>query len=169
MPCLPILLYPHPNLRKVAQRIETFDDDLRQLAQDMFETMYTAPGIGLAATQVDVHRHIAVVDVSEEKNQPLVLINTEILATEGLEDMEEGCLSIPGIHEKVTRKEKVHVRYQDLDGVTHELHADGLLAVCIQHELDHLHGRLFIDHLSPFKRERALKKYEKLQKRGQNA
>ena len=165
MACLPILLYPHPNLRKVAQTVEVFDDTLRRLADEMFETMYAAPGIGLAATQVDVHLKLAVVDVSEEKNQPLVLVNAEIIASEGVEEMEEGCLSIPCLHEKVARKDWVHVRYQDLDGKACELQTDGLLAVCIQHELDHLHGRLFIDHLSPLKRERALKKYEKLQKR----
>lgn len=165
MACLPILLYPHPNLRKAAQPVEIFDADLRRLAEDMFTTMYAAPGIGLAATQVDVHKKIAVIDVSEEKNQPLVLVNAEILASEGIEEMEEGCLSIPGVNEKVTRKDWVRVRYQDLDGKTCELETGGLLAVCIQHELDHLNGRLFIDHISPLKRERALKKYDKLQKR----
>jgi peptide deformylase len=166
MACLPILLYPHPNLRKMAQRVDVFDESLRTLAKDMFATMYAAPGIGLAATQVDIHQHLAVIDVSEEKNQPLVLVNAEILASEGVEDMEEGCLSIPGINEKVTRKDWVRVRYQDLDGKECVLETGGLLAVCIQHELDHLHGRLFIDHISPLKRERALKKYDKLQKRG---
>jgi peptide deformylase len=166
MACLPILLYPHPNLRKMAQRVDVFDESLRTLAKDMFATMYAAPGIGLAATQVDIHQHLAVIDVSEEKNQPLVLVNAEILASEGVEDMEEGCLSIPGINEKVTRKDWVRVRYQDLDGKECVLETGGLLAVCIQHELDHLHGRLFIDHISPLKRERALKKYDKLQRRG---
>ncbi len=166
MACLPILLYPHPNLRKVAQRVDFFDENLRHLVTDMFATMYDAPGIGLAATQVDIHQHLAVIDVSEEKNQPLVLVNAEILASEGVEDMEEGCLSIPGINEKVTRKDWVRLRYQDLDGKECVLETGGLLAVCIQHELDHLHGRLFIDHISPLKRERALKKYDKLQKRG---
>lgn len=165
MALLPILEYPHPHLRKVARRVDHFDADLRRLVADMFETMYAAPGIGLAATQVDVHRRLAVVDVSEGKDQPLVLINAEILEAGGVEEMEEGCLSIPGLHEKVARKERVRVRYQDLDGNTHEIDTDGLLAVCIQHELDHLEGRLFIDHLSPLKRERALKKYEKLRKR----
>ena len=166
MACLPILLYPHPNLRKVAQRVDVFDENLRRLASDMFETMYAAPGIGLAATQVDIHQQLAVIDVSEDKNQPLVLVNAEILASEGFEEMEEGCLSIPQINEKVTRKEWVRVRYQDLNGEECVLETGGLLAVCIQHELDHLHGRLFIDHISPLKRERALKKYDKLQKRG---
>ena len=166
MACLPILLYPHPNLRKVAQRVDVFDENLRRLVTDMFATMYAAPGIGLAATQVDIHQHLAVIDVSEEKNQPLVLVNAEILASEGIEEMEEGCLSIPQINEKVTRKEWVRVRYQDLDGKECVLETGGLLAVCIQHELDHLHGRLFIDHISPLKRERALKKYDKLQRRG---
>ncbi len=166
MACLPILLYPHPNLRKMAQRVDVFDESLRTLAKDMFATMYAAPGIGLAATQVDIHQHLAVIDVSEDKNQPLVLVNAEILASEGVEDMEEGCLSIPGINEKVTRKDWVRVRYQDLDGKDCVLETGGLLAVCIQHELDHLHGRLFIDHISPLKRERALKKYDKLQRRG---
>ena len=165
MACLPILLYPHPNLRKVAQRVDVFDENLRRLATDMFETMYDAPGIGLAATQVDIHQQLAVIDVSEEKNQSLVLVNAEILASEGVEEMEEGCLSIPQINEKVTRKEWVRLRYQDLDGKECVLETGGLLAVCIQHELDHLHGRLFIDHISPLKRERALKKYDKLQKR----
>lgn len=165
MSCLPILLYPHPNLRKVAARIELFDNDLQRLVADMFETMYAAPGIGLAATQVDVHRQLAVIDVSEAKNEPLVLVNAEIVASRGVEEMEEGCLSIPEINEKVARKDWVHVRYQDLAGVEQELETDGLLAVCIQHELDHLQGRLFIDHISPLKRERALKKYDKLQRR----
>lgn len=165
MAMMPILHYPHPNLRKVAQRVERFDDELRRLVEDMFETMYEAPGIGLAATQVDVHYRLAVIDVSEAKDQPLVLINAEVLEASGVEEMEEGCLSIPGIHEKVARKDRVRVRYQDLDGVECEIDTDGLLAVCIQHELDHLDGRMFIDHLSPLKRERALKKYEKLRKR----
>lgn len=166
MAVLPILEYPHPHLRKVAQRVEHFDDALRRLVEDMFETMYQAPGIGLAATQVDVHRRVAVVDVSEGKDQPLVLINAEIIEAGGVEEMEEGCLSIPGVQEKVARRAWVRVRHQGLDGAEHLLEADGLLAVCIQHELDHLEGRLFIDHLSPLKRERALKKYEKQRKRG---
>ncbi|MEW6445087.1 MAG: peptide deformylase [Pseudomonadota bacterium] len=165
MALLPILHYPSPNLRKVARRVDVFDDALHRLAEDMFETMYQAPGIGLAATQVDAHIKLAVIDVSEAKDQPLALVNAEILEASGVEEMEEGCLSIPGIHEKVARKERVRIRYQDLDGAEHELDADGLLAVCIQHELDHLDGRLFIDHLSPLKRERALKKYDKLRKR----
>ena len=156
MACLPILLYPHPNLRKVAQRVDVFDENLRRLASDMFETMYAAPGIGLAATQVDIHQQLAVIDVSEDKNQPLVLVNAEILASEGFEEMEEGCLSIPQINEKVTRKEWVRVRYQDLNVEECVLETGGLLAVCIQHELDHLHGRLFIYHISPLKREFAL-------------
>lgn len=161
MALLQILHYPDPRLRTQAATVEVFDDALRQLVADMFETMYAAPGIGLAATQVDVHRRVVVIDVSENNNEPLCLINPVIVARDGAEVMEEGCLSVPGIYEKVERAEFVKVRAQDEHGKTFERETDGLLAVCIQHELDHLEGKVFLDRLSEFKRQRARKKLEK--------
>jgi peptide deformylase len=161
MAILDILHYPDPRLRTRAQPVETFDAELRQLVDDMFETMYAAPGIGLAATQVNVHKRVVVIDVSEEKNQPLVFINPEILSKEGVEEMQEGCLSVPGYYDTVQRADRVKVRAQDRDGNTFELEADGLLAVCIQHEIDHLDGKLFVDYLSELKRKRVRKKLEK--------
>lgn len=161
MALLQILHYPDPRLRTKAVTVEVFDDALRQLVADMFETMYAAPGIGLAATQVDVHQRVVVIDVSENNNEPLCLINPEIVANDGAEVMEEGCLSVPGIYEKVERSEVVRVRAQDEHGQAFELETDGLLAVCIQHELDHLDGKVFLDRLSEFKRQRARKKLEK--------
>jgi len=165
MALLPILRFPDPRLRKVAQPITNIDDGIRRLAADMAETMYEAPGIGLAATQVDVHKQLIVIDVSEEKNALLVLINPEIVADEGEQVGEEGCLSVPGVYDRVERAERVTVRYLDLDGQAQRIEADGLLAVCIQHEMDHLNGKLFVDHLSPLKRQRIRKKIEKQQKR----
>lgn len=155
MALLPILRFPDPRLQKVAQPVQAVDDRIRQLAADMLETMYAAKGIGLAATQIDVHERVIVIDVSEERNQPLVLINTELLwASEDRVKGEEGCLSIPGIYDGVECAAQVKVRALDEHGQPREIEADGLLAVCIQHEMDHLRGTLFIDHLSAFKRNR---------------
>ncbi len=164
MAILEILHFPDPRLRKKAQPVDKVDDHVRQTVNDMFETMYAAPGIGLAATQVNIQQQIIVMDVSEEKDTPLCLINPEIITKEGDEEMQEGCLSVPGIFENVQRAEKITVRALDQNGdsVTHEV--DGLLAVCIQHEMDHLQGKLFVDYLSPLKRERIKKKLLKQQK-----
>jgi len=148
-------------LRKVAAPVTNIDDSIRRLAADMAETMYEAPGIGLAATQVDRHIQLIVIDISEERNAPLTLINPEILADEGLQVGEEGCLSVPGIYDKVERADKVTVRYLDLSGKTQTLEADGLLAVCIQHEMDHLQGTVFVDHLSQLKQVRIKSKLAK--------
>jgi peptide deformylase len=146
--------------------VERVDDTVRQLVDDMLETMYTAPGIGLAATQVNVHRRVVVIDVSEEKDKPLCLINPEIVELGGIEEMEEGCLSVPGIYETVQRADQVRVRALDREGQLFELAVDGLLAVCIQHEIDHLNGKLFVDYLSQLKRTRIRKKLEKEQRQG---
>lgn len=158
---LQILEYPDPRLRTKAQPVVDFDAALGQLIDDMFETMYAAPGIGLAATQVDVHRRLIVIDVSEEKNQPLVFINPEILSREGVGTMEEGCLSVPGIFDEIQRAARVRARFQDRNGEFHECDLEGLLAVCLQHEIDHLEGKLFVDYLSDLKRERIRKKLDK--------
>ena len=158
---LEILHFPDPRLRKRAAPVTEFDDALKKLVGDMFETMYAAPGIGLAATQVDVHKRVIVIDISEDRDQPLVLINPEILAREGIEEMDEGCLSVPGIYEKVRRAERIRYRAQDPEGKHFEAEADGLLAVCIQHEIDHLDGKLFVDYLSNLKKQRIRKKLEK--------
>lgn len=158
---LTILHFPDERLRTVAKPVEQVDDNLRALIDDMFETMYDAPGIGLAATQVNVHQRLIVIDVSEEKNEPLVLINPEILEKTGVEEMDEGCLSVPGIYEKVQRADWIKVRALDRHGEPFELETDGLLAVCIQHEIDHLDGKLFVDYLSSLKRQRIRKKLEK--------
>lgn len=164
MALLPILEFPDPRLRTRAQPVAQVDDRIRQLIDDMFETMYAAPGIGLAATQVNVHQRLLVVDVSESRKEPLALINPEILARDGIEESEEGCLSIPGVYEKVTRADEIRVRALDRDGRTIEFEAHGLLAVCIQHEMDHLEGKLFVDYLSDLKRTRIRKKIEKERK-----
>lgn len=161
MAILTILHFPDPRLTTRAQPVERVDDDIRRLVADMFDTMYSAPGIGLAATQVNVHRRVVVIDISEQKDKPRVFINPEILARDGVEESEEGCLSVPGIYEKVRRAERVKVRALDGDGKLFELEADGLLAVCIQHEIDHLEGKLFVDYLSQMKRVRIRKKLEK--------
>lgn len=158
---LKILEYPDPRLRKKAVPVAAVDDALRRLIEDMFETMYDAPGIGLAATQVDVHRRLLVADVSAEKDHPYVLINPEIVAQDGLEVSEEGCLSVPGYFEEVERAERVRVRYLDRDGAAIEADFEGLFAVCVQHEIDHLDGRLFVDYLSEAKRQRIRKRLEK--------
>ena len=161
MALLPILRFPDPRLKKVAARVEKVDDDLRHLARDMAETMYEAPGIGLAATQVDVHKRLIVMDVSETRDQLLVLINPELVVAEGEQVGEEGCLSVPGIYDKVERAERVVVRYLDLDGKEQTIEADGLLAVCLQHEMDHLQGKVFVDHLSALKQLRIKNKLVK--------
>jgi len=158
---LKILEFPDPRLRKKARPVEIVDDALRQLIDDMFETMYEAPGIGLAATQVDVHRRLLVADVSNEKNEPWVLINPVILEQDGVEVTEEGCLSVPGYYEEVERAEHIRVRCLDRDGIEVESEFEGLLAVCVQHEMDHLEGRLFVDYLSEAKRQRIRKRLEK--------
>jgi peptide deformylase len=161
MALLPILEFPDPRLRTRAQPVTHVDDSVRKLIDDMFETMYAAPGIGLAATQVNVHKRVIVIDISESRDQPVVLINPEILSREGVEEMEEGCLSVPGIYDKVSRAERIGVRTLDRQGKQIEFDADGLLAVCIQHEMDHLDGKLFVDYLSELKRTRIRKKLEK--------
>jgi peptide deformylase len=167
MTTLNILHFPDPRLRTVAKPVKQVDDAMRQLAEDMLETMYAAPGIGLAATQVNVHKRIVVIDISEERNRPLCLINPEILELEGIEEMEEGCLSVPGVYERVQRADRVRIRALDRDGQSFELEADGLLAVCIQHEIDHLDGKLFVDYLSQLKRTRIRRKLEKDQRQEQ--
>jgi peptide deformylase len=164
MTTLNILHFPDPRLREIAQPVEHVDDGVRQFIDDMFETMYAAPGIGLAATQVNVAQRIIVIDISEEKDQPLCLINPEILDLDGIEEMEEGCLSVPGVYERVQRADRVRVSALDRDGQAVEIQADGLLAVCIQHEIDHLDGKLFVDYLSQLKRTRIRKKLEKEQR-----
>ena len=161
MAILEILKFPDPRLRQRAKPVDVVDDAVRRLADDMLETMYDAPGIGLAAVQVGVPRRVIVVDVSEERNRPLVLINPKVVASEGEEEMEEGCLSVPGFYEKVKRAERVRVEALDRDGKPLTLELDGLLAVCVQHEIDHLQGKLFVDYLSRLKRERIRKKLEK--------
>lgn len=161
MAILDILKFPDPRLRNSAKPVKKVDAEVRTLADDMLETMYKAPGIGLAATQVGVARQVLVVDISEERDQPLVLINPQIVAAEGEEEMEEGCLSVPGFYEKVKRAERVRVKALDREGEELDLELDGLLAVCVQHEIDHLHGKLFVDYLSRLKRERIRKKLEK--------
>jgi peptide deformylase len=158
---LRILEFPDPRLRTKAKPVEAVDDQLRQLIDDMFETMYDAPGIGLAATQVDVHRRLLVADVSSEKTEPWVLINPVIIEQDGVEVTEEGCLSVPGYYEEVERAEHIKVRYLDRDGKEQESEFDGLLAVCVQHEMDHLEGKLFVDYLSEAKRQRIRKRLEK--------
>lgn len=172
MAILTILEFPDERLRQKAKPVGKVDDDIRKLIDDMFETMYAAPGIGLAATQVNVQRRLLVLDISEEKNQPLALINPELLTREGQEESDEGCLSVPGVFEKVKRAEKIRIRALNRDGESFEMDANGLLAVCIQHEIDHLEGKLFVDYLSPLKRQLARKKVKKEQRQrdgGQSA
>jgi len=156
-----ILEFPDPRLRTRAEPVTSFDAALGTLVDDMLETMYAAPGIGLAATQVDVHKRLIVIDISKEHNEPLVLVNPEILSREGDASTEEGCLSVPGIFDEVKRAAKVRVRAKDRNGETFERDFDDVLAVCIQHEMDHLEGRLFVDYLSDLKRERIRKKLDK--------
>ncbi len=163
MALLEILEYPDPRLRTIAKPVKDVTPEINTLIDDMFETMYDAPGIGLAATQVDQHIQLIVMDLSEDKNNPLVFINPEITILEGLpEKMQEGCLSVPGFYEDIERIEHVLIKALDRQGKPFELEATGLLAVCIQHEMDHLNGKLFVDYLSVLKRNRIKKKLEKL-------
>ena len=161
MALLPILRFPDPRLKKVAAPVEEITDSIRRLVRDMAETMYEAPGIGLAATQVNVHKRLIVIDTSEAKDQLLVLINPELGRISGSQIHEEGCLSVPGIYDKVERAEQVVVRYLDLEGKAQTREAEGLLAVCIQHEIDHLEGKVFVEHLSPLKQTRIKAKLAK--------
>ena len=161
MALLPILRFPDSRLRKVASPVGKIDDSIRKLVADMAETMYEAPGIGLAATQVDVHKQVVVIDTSEEKNDLRVFVNPRLVHLEGAQTGEEGCLSVPGIYDKVERAERVTVHYLDLEGVAQSLTTDGLLAVCIQHEIDHLQGKVFVDHLSQLKQVRIKSKLAK--------
>jgi len=161
---LPILEYPDPRLKKIAAPVTSFGPEIQRLVRDMAETMYAAPGVGLAATQVDVHKRIIVIDVSEAHDELRVFINPEILEAEGEAECEEGCLSVPGYYDKVTRAAAIRVRAQDEHGKPYELSADGLLAVCIQHEMDHLVGKVFVDYLSPLKRARLAARLKKKQR-----
>ena len=161
---LPILEYPDPRLKKVALPVTVFGPETERLVRDMAETMYAAPGIGLAATQVDVHKRVIVIDISETRDQLRVFVNPELLLAEGEAECEEGCLSVPGYYDKVTRAARVAVRAQDATGAFFTLEAEGLLAVCIQHEIDHLAGKVFVDHLSPLKRARLAARLRKKQR-----
>ncbi|QGT77632.1 peptide deformylase [Guyparkeria halophila] len=160
-----ILIYPDDRLREIARPVDSFEPALAELVADMFETMYQERGIGLAATQIDEHRRLFVADVSEDRSGAMAFVNPEILARDGTVESEEGCLSIPGINETIPRAERIRVRAQDEKGKTIEHDLDGLLAICFQHELDHLDGRLFIDYLSPLKQQRIRKKMEKAARR----
>ncbi|MDX9699112.1 MAG: peptide deformylase [Rhodocyclaceae bacterium] len=161
MALLPILRYPDPRLHTVASPVEQVDDDIRRLVADMAETMYEAPGVGLAATQVNVHRRVVVIDVTEDKSGLMALINPEVIERRGEKECEEGCLSVPGIYEKVTRAEWVRVRALNEHGEQIEFEADGLLAVCVQHEIDHLDGKVFVEYLSQLKLNRIKSKLAK--------
>ncbi len=166
MALLTILEFPDPRLRKIATPVEDFDDNLQHLIENMLETMYEAPGIGLAATQIDVHKQLLVIDISEEKNQPLVFINPVITVLDNdPESYDEGCLSVPGYFETVTRPRKVRVDALDRNGKAFSMEDESLLAICIQHEVDHLNGKLFVDYLSPLKRNRIRSKLEKAHKK----
>ena len=164
MAILPIIRYPDPRLHKIAAAVPLVDDNIRNLARDMADTMYSAPGVGLAATQVDIHKRVIVIDISETHDQLLVLINPKILASRGRADCEEGCLSVPGIFENVTRAEWVKVQALGIDGKPFQVESDGLLAVCIQHEMDHLKGKVFVEYLSQLKQKRIVGKLKKQQR-----
>ena len=164
MALLPILEYPDPRLKKVATPVAAVTADIRKLVRDMADTMYAAPGVGLAATQVDVHKRVIIIDISEHKDELRVFINPELLSADGEAECEEGCLSVPGYYDKVTRAARIRVRAQDEHGETFELDAEGLLAVCIQHEMDHLQGKVFVEYLSPLKRARLAAKLRKKQR-----
>ena len=164
MAILNILHFPDPRLRNKALPVEKVDDEIRQLAHDMLETMYEAPGIGLAATQVNVPKRVIVIDISDDKSEPLILVNPELLKTEGEREFQEGCLSVPEAYEMVTRADTIRFKALDLKGQPFEMAAEGLLATCVQHEIDHLDGKLFVDYLSNLKRDRIRKKLEKHQK-----
>jgi peptide deformylase len=161
---LTVLEFPDKRLRKKAEKVTVFDAKIATLVDDMLETMYDFKGVGLAATQVDIHKRVIVIDVSEEKEKPLCLINPEIIKQKGQEESEEGCLSVPGFFENVKRAETVIIKAWDKQGQSFEVDADGLLSVCIQHEMDHLKGKLFVDYLSPLKRQRIKGKLEKIHK-----
>ena len=161
MALLPILRYPDPRLYKIAAPVGRVDDKIRKFARDMAETMYAAPGIGLAATQVDVHKQLIVIDITEDKTGLITLINPEILSRQGEQVCEEGCLSVPGVYEKVPRSEHVTVRALNLEGEPYTLQASGLLAVCVQHEIDHLKGKVFVDYLSRLKQTRIRTRFVK--------
>jgi len=165
MPLLPILRYPDVRLHKIASPVTVFDDSLKKLVGDMAETMYEAPGVGLAATQVDVHKQVVVVDVSERRDSLVVLVNPEIVEAWGVSDIEEGCLSVPGIYDTVERAERIRVRAWDKNGNAFTLEAQGLLAVCIQHEMDHLKGKVFVEYLSQLKQSRVRAKLAKQQRK----
>jgi len=161
---LTILEFPDERLRKKAAVVKTVDDKIKRLVDDMLETMYQSHGVGLAATQIDVHQRVIVIDVSEEKDDPLYLINPEIIEKDGIKESEEGCLSVPGFFEKVKRAEHIRVKALNREGQSFEFEARDLLAVCVQHEMDHLSGKLFVDYISPLKRQRIKKKLEKIHK-----
>jgi len=165
MAVLTILQYPDPRLKKVAAAVERVDDGIRTLVNNMADTMYAAPGVGLAATQVDVHKQVIVIDTSPTRNQLNVFINPQIVESEGVSDLEEGCLSVPGVYDKVPRASRIRVRALDVEGRTFEMEADGMLAVCIQHEMDHLRGRVFVEYLSRLKQRRIAAKLTKQLKR----
>ena len=165
MAILSILQYPDPRLKKVASPVERVDDEIRALVQDMAETMYAAPGVGLAATQVDVHKQIIVIDISPTRNQLNVFINPQIVESEGVSDLEEGCLSVPGIYDKVPRANRIRVRALDQEGQSFELDVEGMQSVCIQHEMDHLKGKVFVEYLSRLKRNRILARMRKLERK----
>lgn|SRR3990167_739681 len=158
-----VLCYPDPRLRTKAKPVTNFLDELQTIIDDMLETMYEHNGVGLAATQVDVHLRLIVMDTSENRNEPLVIINPEILEEEGTEEFMEGCISFPGVYDKIVRAAKIKFRAQDRHGAVYEMYAEELFAECVQHEMDHLEGKLMIDYLSPLKRERLVKKMKKLQ------
>lgn len=164
MALLPILHYPDPRLHKIAVDVTRVDDNIRKLIKDMAQTMYAAPGIGLAATQVDVHKRVIVIDISETHDQLKVFVNPRILEASGEAECEEGCLSVPGVYEKVRRAERVKVAALDAEGQPFTLEADGLLAVCVQHEIDHLQGKVFVEYLSRLKQQRILAKLKKQQR-----
>ena len=165
---LAILEFPDDRLRKKAVAVKTVDDKIKKLVDDMLDTMYESHGVGLAATQVNVHQRVIVIDVSDEKDEPLFLINPEIIEKDGIKEGEEGCLSVPGFFEKVNRAERVKVRALNRDGQSYEFEATDLLAICVQHEIDHLDGKLFVDYISPLKRQRIKKKLEKNHKMEKN-
>jgi peptide deformylase len=165
MPLLPILRYPDARLHKLASPVTVFDENLKKLVRDMTETMYAAPGVGLAATQVDVHKQVIVVDVSERRDTLVVLVNPEIVDASGVSDIEEGCLSVPGIYDTVERAERIRVRAWDQNGNAFTLEAQGLLSVCIQHEMDHLKGKVFVEYLSQLKQTRVRARLAKQQRK----
>lgn len=168
MSTLPIIEFPDPRLRTKAEPVRVFDAELKQFVADMFETMYAANGVGLASTQVNVHKQVLVADMSDERNEPLALINPQILEKDGAQVYQEGCLSFPGIYADVTRALRVKVKAQDVDGNEIVVEAEGPLAVCIQHEMDHLAGKVFVDYLSPLRRTMLLKRLDKQRKQAAN-